>query len=448
MSSETKRKCGAVSALEPSYSTLSADGVQGLTRCSSSRLGYTFAVFFAMLGCEAHGLILPEFLDWVKWYVFLFSFAVSGSLTVMRVAGGRIDILQMLIAGWFLLFMLIGSLQGAEYLQAFNAWRYVAVTVLVGLTSIALCPHSNAEVRSFSCALIVLVVVITGTTLVTMSATFDPGVQNILGFLYRHDGHDRFGEMYLTITRNMGLMTLVLFVALKHKRSVIWGLLGVLTLGLTVLGGGRGEMIATIFVLVWLLPLGWMVSLCAIGFVIFFALPAFSEYAAQIPFVWRIMYMLDNADFGERNILFNQSIERISEAPGIVITGAGAYSFQARFGYDAGMHPHNLAMEALQTSGIGLFLLVLLLFSAAVASFVILRGGKRFHQQVIASISLLMVIAGLKSGQIWQSWMLWFVLLSTSGRTFRLMAGLLNKTRLIMFGERVSADPPMHTSRG
>lgn len=443
-----KTECETVASLESGDSPLLPDGVQRHPRPNSSCLWYTSAVFFAMLGCESHGLILPEFLDWLKWYVFLFSFAISGMLTVLRVAGGRINILQLMIAGSFLLFMIIGALQGVEYLQAFDAWRYVAVTILVGVMSIALCPNSNAEVRSFSRALIALVVLITGITLVTMGATFDPGAQNVLNFLYRHDGHDRFGDMYLTITRNMGLMSLVLFVALKRRRSLIWGLLGVVMLGLTVLGGGRGEVVATIFVIAWLLPVRWMVSLCMIGFLMVFTIPAFLEFAAQTPFVWRIMYMIDNADFSERNMLFDQSIDRISEAPSIVITGAGAYSFQARFGYDAGMHPHNLAIEALQTSGIGLFLLVSLLFSAAVASFMILRGKRLFHQQVIASISLLMVIAGLKSGQIWQSWMLWFVLLSMSGETFRLVAGMLKKIRLGMFGENVPVEPPMNSSRG
>ena len=130
-----------------------------------------------------------------------------------------------------------------------------------------------------------------------------------------------------------------------------------------MLGGGRGEFLALIFILFWASVN--MVSMVKI-FVVVFITAACLVYGFSDIDLTESLKVVDRlsklGDVGSdvRETLYIASLDLLSERPICLVTGCGFNYFQVYNSYEASSYPHNIIIEMLITFGLVGFIVLLL----------------------------------------------------------------------------------------
>ena len=154
---------------------------------------------------------------------------------------------------------------------------------------------------------------------------------------------------------------LLLFIALQKKTlklSILFLSISFAMLGLSGLGGARGEFLICILVMFFLLfsfPTRkrnlFLILTCFGALFCFFSF--FAEALDGLKIVRRLS-VLGSGNFGLRDQLLNQSFRLLGERLDCALIGCGFNYFQVHFGYGYGMYPHNVFAELLITFGVPL----------------------------------------------------------------------------------------------
>lgn len=136
-------------------------------------------------------------------------------------------------------------------------------------------------------------------------------------------------------------------------------------LGLSLLGGARGDSIVAIIIALGFLAFKFrfkfFVFLILIVVFIVFSIEDWESLLDSF-LIFQRLASLGGGDFGERDILLNQVMNLLSQEPRCLTVGCGFGYFQSYYGYEFGMYPHNIIAESLITFGlpisVGLGLLV------------------------------------------------------------------------------------------
>ena len=172
---------------------------------------------------------------------------------------------------------------------------------------------------------------------------------------------------------------------------------------LSVLGGGRGELVAGLLIIAFVLfrqRKVRFVSIAAfgalvVGGLIFSSMNVFEDVVAVQRF-----YLLFEGDLSARDSLFGQVLDLLASQPSCILFGCGPGFFQRYYGYDFGYYPHNSIAEASVIYGLPL-LIVGLVFAA--------NGLVKYYKKV-GGVDLFLVyflyscLISLKSGYLFGSW--------------------------------------------
>ena len=172
---------------------------------------------------------------------------------------------------------------------------------------------------------------------------------------------------------------------------------------LSVLGGGRGELVAGLLIIALVLfrqRKVRFVSIAAfgalvVGGLIFSSMNVFEDVVAVQRF-----YLLFEGDLSSRDSLLGQVLDLLANQPSCILFGCGPGFFQRYYGYDFGYYPHNSIAEALVVYGLPV-LIVGLVFAA--------NGLVKYYKKV-GGVDLFLIyfsyscLVSLKSGYLFGSW--------------------------------------------
>lgn len=186
-------------------------------------------------------------------------------------------------------------------------------------------------------------------------------------------------------------------------RSVLMTVLMLFFLALALMGGGRGELFATVLIVALIhiknrpiFTIG--IILCA-ALVLMVSVTDWSSLSDSFVIVQRLTD-LAGGDLSSRDALLYQVIDLLSNELSCLIFGCGPGYFQTYYRYDFGLYPHNLLAESVVSFGI---------FLTAIFLFFVARGLRRYWKSVgrldpFLLVVLFFSIVGLKSGYLFGSW--------------------------------------------
>ena len=191
----------------------------------------------------------------------------------------------------------------------------------------------------------------------------------------------------------------------KQKFYVLTLLFVVFTfLGLSLLGGARGESIAAIIVALGFLafkcPLKIFIFLVLIGVFIFFSIEDWESQLNNLVIFQRLA-TVGGGDLGHRDVLLTQVINLLYQEPRCLAIGCGFGYFQSYYGYEFGMYPHNIVAEYLIVFGLPI----------SVAFGLLVAGGIKLHHKnnnnkidLFVLLFLYSALIDLKSGYVFGGW--------------------------------------------
>lgn len=171
---------------------------------------------------------------------------------------------------------------------------------------------------------------------------------------------------------------------------------------LSLLGGGRGESLAALVVVLILLSRRFAPILLAGGLILYwiaFEAEVLSALQGDFLFVKRLLILFEG-NLSSRDFLLNQSYQLLVDNSQCLFVGCGFGFFQNYFGYEFEYYPHNLVAESVITFGLPLVL-------AAQAAVLI---GILLHYRAAGKVDFILVffayalLVSLKSGYLLGSW--------------------------------------------
>lgn len=187
----------------------------------------------------------------------------------------------------------------------------------------------------------------------------------------------------------------------KVRWRIAFIILSAALIMLSLLGGARGDgIIAVLLVFSFILLKSPKYTVILVFSAIIFW-NSFSEYlnADNFMIIARIMALENN--FGQRDILFQQAVILLADNPGCLLTGCGFGYFQTYFGYEPGLYPHNIALEALITWGLPITFFLI---------YLVARGLRKALRENMGNMDAFMlvffyfVLISFKSGTILSEW--------------------------------------------
>lgn len=180
-------------------------------------------------------------------------------------------------------------------------------------------------------------------------------------------------------------------------------ILAILFLGLSILGGARGEsLIAAGIMLLIFFSAAPKHTVAAILFAALFVLLSSSDFSwiEDLTFVLR-MLEVSKGDYGMRDVLSAQVMNLLARDPLCIILGCGPGYFQNAYGYEFGLYPHNILLEGLVIFGVPTMIVAIL----------IAANGARIHwKQSCHNVDLFVIMfiyhtaVAMKSGYFFGSW--------------------------------------------
>jgi hypothetical protein len=124
------------------------------------------------------------------------------------------------------------------------------------------------------------------------------------------------------------------------------------------------------------------------------------SWVYELTFVLRMLGVADG-DYGTRDILFAQAIDLLIRDPWCAMVGCGPGYFQAAYGYEFGLYPHNIFLECLLIFGIPM---------TAASILIAANGVKIYWRKSGRSVDLFLLmfayytVVAMKSGYFFGSW--------------------------------------------
>ena len=188
-----------------------------------------------------------------------------------------------------------------------------------------------------------------------------------------------------------------------RSRSILMTVFMLFFLVLSLMGGGRGELFATILIVSLILiknrPILTIGMILCAALVLMISVADLSSLSDSFVIVRRLTD-LAGGDLSSRDALLYQVIDLLSNELSCLVFGCGLGYFQTYYGYEFSLYPHNIFAESVVSFGI---------FFTAIFLFFVARGLRRYWKTVRRLDPFLLVvlffsIIGLKSGYLLGSW--------------------------------------------
>lgn len=241
-------------------------------------------------------------------------------------------------------------------------------------------------------------------------------------------------EWYQTYSFIFGLSGVLCFAKaqhISHLRQPIVYSLGVVCLLMSLYMGGRGESIFAIFVCMVVSRKWVFASLLLAGSgLVTFSLTV-QRYLLGLPALQRVIASLEVNDYGMRDVLFARGVHLLTNLD-VAVFGGGANLFQRIFYYgEFGYYPHNAVLEAGITFGVIVGAYYTWVFYQHVVRFVIycICGLEENDVRTLSAVVAYLGLLALKSGSVWNAWLLYFLVLVHPRTTLGLGAGRRSATQ-------------------
>ena len=188
----------------------------------------------------------------------------------------------------------------------------------------------------------------------------------------------------------------------KIRSLLLWTCV-FLFLALSLLGGARGDSIASVVVTLGYLAIQFrmrfLISVLVTGSILILYVNEWSYFFDNFQIFQRLGAVLEG-DYGLRDQLLSQVLNLLSLEPGCLVLGCGFGYFQHFYNFNVGLYPHNFIAESIIVFGLPL--------SSIFAVMVV--GGARDYYRRIESVDLfllfftLSVLVSLKSGNLFGGW--------------------------------------------
>ncbi|MBZ8117581.1 hypothetical protein KUD11_02860 [Roseovarius sp. LXJ103] len=206
------------------------------------------------------------------------------------------------------------------------------------------------------------------------------------------------------ISKFYGLSAILSFWLVLNARSVraripLVGCFAVF-IALALLGGGRGDFLAAMAVIVMMSLAGGpgrkMMGAVLVGVFYFGGVWLMAYFSHDFIALERLWIVFQGLSFSERDILFAEAVDLVLSDTSCLLIGCGYTYFQVHYGYEYAMYPHNIVLEALITWGVPLMLALFAL---------VLRGlahSDRTSPAFWAGVFFFLI--ALKSGDLFTAW--------------------------------------------
>lgn len=353
--------------------------------------------------------------------VTLMVVAVASALLLVTLKGSRVMLFSMF---GFVFFFSYGILQSSITGAVTSAMSSLAVTMIVVLCGLfvasqkrpVLSPREVLWLLFYVLVFFILTAALGGLIL-EVPPRFVFQVQTD-----RHGSAVLYSQGITRFAAIGALFSAFLFQATSRKYLKV-GLfvLGLGFLGLSFIGGARGDAIAGLlaFVLILSINTSWTYAVLRISLTGLIAI-LLINMADLDEFVFiRRMEIVFEGSLGARDELFANSIELISSDARCFFFGCGFDYFQFYFGYGSGLYPHNSVLEAVIVWGAPISAVLFLVYSFGL--FVTFRSLRRVD--FFPYLAVFFLFFSLKSG----SWVSHWIFLVTFFHYFGVGADSLIK---------------------
>ncbi|MCW8889749.1 MAG: hypothetical protein OQL20_03730, partial [Sedimenticola sp.] len=246
--------------------------------------------------------------------------------------------------------------------------------------------------------------IVVGFTVVIGGLHFNP--LPVFNLEYGSDQIGREEDYSLGLSYFFGLSAiaavLLMTSELRLRNRFLYGIFCLAFIFLCVLGGGRGEIIATLVVvlLVVLSRLRFITGAALIViFVIFGAIVFSLEGVETFSFYKRFSLLLDG-NLSTRDTLLIDVFMLLQDYPDCLIWGCGLGYFQHYYGYNVGLYPHNSIAEAVIVFGLP----VTIVTAALYARGIIVYRNRVGEIDMLLAFSIYAALVSLKSQSLYGSW--------------------------------------------
>jgi O-antigen ligase len=165
------------------------------------------------------------------------------------------------------------------------------------------------------------------------------------------------------------------------------------------MGGARGDfgLGLSLYILILLVSRS---AYSLVALVIFTVLVFYTIYSVglsdNIHILERFLYTYRTGDLGERDLLFEKSINLLADNMSCLVFGCGFNYFQYYFSYNFGLYPHNLVLEFIITFGIFPLLPIILMAFRGIS--IIIKENR--VDKFLLYFTLYVFLVSLKSGSL------------------------------------------------
>lgn len=280
----------------------------------------------------------------------------------------------------------------------FNWLMILALTYLIFL-------YDHKYNTALSLMIIAYGLLVLCVTLLTGGIAFSPVPYFVMEYLSQQEGTDYTINYSQGVTKIFGLTAIASFYVFTSSKSLskkgVFLSFAIFFLGLSAIGGARGDFAAVLAIILFTLLKGrsyWLLFATLsvlLGFIVLISTLIDIQGLTLIERFSR----LDGATSYRLSLLVD-ALKLLSQSPDCLVFGCGFNYFQSYYGYSMDLHPHNIFVEYVVVFG----------GSIAIASLALVFFGLHKFRVAGGSLGLLsplfmfFLLIGLKSGTLVSSW--------------------------------------------
>lgn len=282
-------------------------------------------------------------------------------------------------------------------LMILNWLMILALTYLISL-------YDNKHNTALSTMIIAYGLLVFCVTLLTGGIVFSPAPYFVMEYLSQQEGTDYTINYSQGVTKIFGLSAIASFYISTISRSLskkgVFLSFAIFFLGLSALGGARGDFTAVLAIIFFILLTGriyWLLfaTLGVLCLIVFFSTLIDVQELTLIERFSRL-----DAAASTRFSLLVDALRLLSQSPDCLVFGGGFNYFQSYYGYSMDLHPHNIFVEYVVVFGGGIAIASLALVFFGLHKFRVTGGSLG----LLSPLFMFFLLIGLKSGTLVSSW--------------------------------------------
>lgn len=362
----------------------------------TNKTTYLFAIFSLVLLCQINSLPVTAQLSFIKSYVFVFFIIVTIGIIFFRLYSYHFSIFHF-ISLLFLLILLTFGLRNGRYFDDLKILSYILFTFFILMVS-GFLGTNNLERMGLAGRAISYLMFFQLLALLPFVGIYKSGSFSIIDL-----NDDNLLVSSQRVSYIFSVSALILSAYYYKNKNVLFLLGCLIFITLSFMGGGRGESISGLLVVLLIIPTRARVLLIGLIITILILIYIIEVIPAGLT-LDRLEVIYSKGNWGGRVAIYESVLNTLKQHPQSILYGLGANEFQYINNLDFSKYPHNILIESLLTSG---FILVILILYKVIVSFLnLLEVRKLLDWKLLVFFGFLIFnfLISMKSGSLWGSW--------------------------------------------